>query len=147
MLVGGAGVVVTMPQVKRGARGAGLHLPDVYRTLLEYERAMYDRRGGKVVLVDGREVGKRVPAGVDEHGKEKFFLYPRRDFLNLLEAGETVGVSVGRLEDALWSRDRKRDPSASRPRLPFARGVRRVRVSPDDRIVSAADGSDRRLRI
>lgn len=125
-----------MPQARRGGRGAGVHVPGTYEALREFERAKYERRGGEPVVVDGREIRKKSPAGVDEHGRQTYFLYPRRDSLNGLEAGETVGVSVGWLEDALWDRDRERDPSAPRPRLPFARGARqRVRVLPDDRIV------------
>lgn len=126
-----------MPQVKRGSRGAGagLHMPGVYRAFLEYERARYERRDGEPVVIDGREVGKKVPAGVDGHGKEEFFLYPLRDCLDSLEAGKTVGVGIGRIEAALWARDREQDASMPRPRLPFGRGVRRVQVSPDDRVV------------
>lgn len=142
MHVGAAGVV-TMPQRKRGSRDAGLHVPGLYAALLEYQRARYERCGGEPVVIDGREIGKKMPAGVDEHGKETFFLYPRRDSLNSLEAGATMNVSVGWLEDALWRRDREQDPEAPRPRLPFGRGRRRrVRVSPDDRVVPVVRQGD-----
>lgn len=126
----GAAGVATMPQRRRGGRDAGLFLPGVYRALLEYERLRYESRVGNPVVIDGREIGKKTPAGVGEG----FFLYPRRGFLNSLEAGQTVGIGIGRLELALRWRDREQDSPAPRPRLPFGRGVRRVLVSPDDRI-------------
>jgi hypothetical protein len=123
-----------MPRVESDA-AAGLVVPGVYQALLEHERARYERRGGEPVVIDGCEIGKKVPARLDEHGKETFFLYPRRGPLNSLEADETMNVSVGWLEDALWSRDRAQDPQAPRVRLPFGRGVRRLSVSSDDRVV------------
>jgi hypothetical protein len=55
----------------------------------------------------------------------------------LLQRGEPVTVGRAAVELALWQRDR--DGHAGRVRLPVARGVKRVRVSPDDRIVPAAD--------
>lgn len=139
----GAVAGVTMPQRKRGSsRDAGLCIPGAYRALLEFERARYDRRGGEPLVINGIEIGKKQPAGVDEHGREGFFLYPRRGFLNSLEAGETVGVAIGRIADALWQRDREQDPSVPRPRLPFGRSSQRVRVAPDDRVVPALGESD-----
>jgi hypothetical protein len=123
-----------MPQVKRGSRGAGLHVPGVYQALLDHERARYERRGREALVVDGREVGRKSPAGVDEHGREGFFLYRRPGVLDCLEAGRQVVIDPRHLEDALRDGDRERDPSAPRPRLPFERRVRWVEVSPDDRI-------------
>jgi hypothetical protein len=82
-----------------------VHVPGVYAALLAYERTRYERRGGEPVLVDGREIGKKVPAAVDEHGKGGF-IYPRRHLLNSLEAGGSVVVGRGRVELALWERDR-----------------------------------------
>jgi hypothetical protein len=123
-----------MPQVRRGSRGAGLHMPGVYAALFAYARARYESRGGEPLVIEGIEIGKKQPAGVDEHGKEGFFLYPRRGLLNALEAGKTVDVGRGWVEIALWERDRP----PNRVRLPFDREVRRVSVSPDDRIVPAA---------
>jgi hypothetical protein len=109
-------------------------MPGVYEALLAHERTTYERHGGERLVIDGVEVGKKVPAGVDEHGKEGFFLYPARHFLNRLEAADTVRVSRSRVELALWERDRPPRPV----RLPFDREVRSVEVTPDDRIVPAA---------
>lgn len=143
MLVGRAAVVMTVPQRKRGgSRDAGLYIPGVYRALLDYERARYERRSGEPVVIDGVEIGKKTLAGVDEHGKDGFFLYSRRDALNSLEAGATVGLAVGRIADALWQRDRERDPQASRTRLPFGRSWERVQVSPDDQLVPVVREGD-----
>jgi hypothetical protein len=50
-----------------------------------------------------------------------------------LEAGEAVRVDRATVELALHER------SGVRQRLPLARGVRDVRVSPDDRVIPAAE--------
>lgn len=133
MPTGGAAAGVTMPQAKRGSRDAGLHMPGIYQALLEYERERYCRRG-EATIINGREL--RVSwADKDDHS-QGFFLWPRHA-LDLVEAGKTVNVSVGWLENALWARDREQDPGAPRVRLPFARGGRRrVEVSPDDLVVA-----------
>ena len=55
--------------------------------------------------------------------------------LERLRFGEPVVVQRVAVELALWQRDRE----AGRGRLPVARGVRRVRVSPDDRAVPDSD--------
>jgi hypothetical protein len=133
-----------MPQVKRGSRRAGLHVPGVYQALLDHVRARYERRGREALVVDGREVGRKSPAGVDEHGREGFFLYHRPGLLDCLEARGQVVINPGHLEDALWYRDRERDPQAlrPRPRLPFNRGVKLVRLTPADRVIPVADRGD-----
>jgi hypothetical protein len=124
-----------MPQVKRGSRGAGLHVPGVYQALLGYERAKYERRG-EAVVIDGRKL--RVSWRDKDDHAQGFFLWPRHR-LDQLEASESLLADCGAGEHALWERDSERDPSAPRPRLPFGRRVRSVRVSPDDRVVPAAD--------
>jgi hypothetical protein len=131
-----------MPQVKRGSRGAGLHVPGVYQALLDHIRARYERRGREALVVDGREVGRKSSAGVDEHGNDKFFLYHRPGVLDCLEVGGQVVMNPGHLEDALWSRDRQQNPSAPRPSRLFGRGVKFVRVSSDDRVIPVADRGD-----
>ena len=130
-----------MPRIVAGsdARGSGVQVPGVFAALLAAERARYERRGGEPLVIDGVEIGKKSTAGVDEHGKQRFFLYPRRDLLNSLEAaaeaGRGVTVSRGRVETALWERDRDGHPH--RVRLPFGSDVRRVQVLPDDRVTPA----------
>jgi hypothetical protein len=125
-----------MPRAVARTDGAGLYMQGVYAALLAHERATYERRGGEPVVIDGCEIGKKQPAHADEHGKEGFFLYPRRDLLNRLEAAEAASEAVvvgrGKVELALWERDRPPRPV----RLPFAQEVRWVGVSPDDRITS-----------
>jgi len=69
---GGTAEAVAMPQVRRGRPGSGLVVPGVYAALLADERATYERRGGERLVIDGVEIGKKVRAGVDEHGKEGF---------------------------------------------------------------------------
>lgn len=82
----------------------------------------------------GRWVVSRRP-GWMRMGRRFFF--HSRHWVDQLEAGEPVVASCAQLSAALWDHDRKRDLSAPRPRLPFGRGVRLVRVSPDDRVVPA----------
>ena len=121
-----------MGRVRGSAQGApGLRVEGVYLALLKHEHDDYHRHGEAAVF-DGRE--RRVTwADKDDHSAG-FFLWPR-DSLDRLEAGETVVVDRGDVELALWYRDRP----PKRLRLPFGRAVRRVRVSPDDRIVPTAD--------
>lgn len=131
-----------MPQVKRGSRGVGVDVPGVYSALLAYFRARYRRRGEVVETEDGREI--RVSWYDKDDHSQGFFLWQRGP-LDRLEAGESVCLNPGWVELALWDQDRNSDPSASRVRLPFGRGVRRVRVSLDDRIVPAdSDGNSAR---
>lgn len=119
-----------MPQVKRGSRGAGLHMPGVYAALLASERAKYERRGEPAEF-DGRQ--HRVTWKDRDDHDQGFFLWPRH-LLDRLEAGDPVQVDRARVELALWERDRPPRPV----RLPFDREVRSVRVSPEDRLVPAA---------
>jgi hypothetical protein len=56
-----------------------------------------------------------------------------------LKAGEPAVADRSTVELALWQRDSERDSSVPRVRLPFGRTVHRLRVSPNDRIVPAAD--------
>lgn len=134
MLAGAAGLVTTMPQIDLAAdRDAGLHVPGVYEALLEHERAKYEGRG-EVAEFDGRQ--HRVSwLDPDDHDRG-FFLWSRHR-LDQLEAGESLRVSAGTVELALWDRDRERDSSAPRPRLPFGREARQVLVSSDDSVLSA----------
>jgi hypothetical protein len=69
---------------------------------------------------------------------DKGFCYRRGRLLaERLEAGEPVVLDCATVELALWLRGR----APERVRLPFERGARRVRVSPDDRVVAQADSS------
>jgi hypothetical protein len=126
-----------MPRVVERHSGSGLHVPGIYRGLMESERAEYERRG-ELVDFDGREL--LVTWANREDHSEGFFLWPR-DNLDRLEAaaasGESVVVSRFDAERAMWDLDRTQ-PWVS-VRLPWDRSVRRVRVSSDDRILPAAD--------
>jgi len=124
MLAGGAGVVL-MPQVNlaAAAREAGLRVPGVYAALAARERERKERSD---------RMAARMMA---EHGY--FFRRHNGLLAEQLEAGESVVVSTGAVELALWDRDRERDASAGRVRLPFDSGVRCVQVSSDDQIIPA----------
>jgi hypothetical protein len=127
-----------MARVSRKSANAGAGgqvVSGAYAALLEYERERYYGRGD-VTVIDGREL-RVVWVDRDDHSKG-FFLWPPRRELDRLEAGESVVVECGRLALALWDRDGERDSSMPRVRLPFDRGVKRVRVSPDDQVVPAA---------
>lgn len=111
-----------MPRVASGD-SAGLHFPGVYAGLLDRERERNER--------DDRRAAQMMA----EHG----FCYRRGRLLaERLEAGEPIVVRCAQVGLALWDRDRERDPQAGRPRLPFEREVRFVRVSSDDRVAPAA---------
>lgn len=118
-----------MPRVDRGAVGAGLRVPGVYRALLESERADYYRHGETIVR-EGREV-QVIWADPNDHSAGCFC--GDRTLLDLLEAGKPVILKRVAVSSALWHRDR------SHWRPPFERSVRFVQVSPDDRIAPAAD--------
>ncbi len=106
-------------------------MPDVYRALLESERERYERYGELVVL-GGREV--RVVRADPNDRAAGFFCRDDR-LLKLLEASRPVVVRRAAVELALWEWLRP----TRRVRLPFDRAVRFVEVSPDDRIIPAAD--------
>jgi hypothetical protein len=117
---------VTMPRVESG--GAAVErVAGVYQALLEVERADYERHG-EVAEFAGRR--QRV-YWVDRDDHEKgFYLWPRDD-LDRLEAGEPMTVRRGEVESALHQ------ISGVDVRLAFARSVKRVRVSADDRVLPA----------
>jgi hypothetical protein len=105
-----------MPRVNSGTE-AGLHFPGAYEALLDLER-------------DRNERSDRTAARMmAEHGY--FFRRNNGLLAERLAAGEPVVVRCAQLTLALWERDRLE----GRVRLPFERGVKFVRVSPDDRIV------------
>jgi hypothetical protein len=112
-------------------------MPGVYAAMLEVQREKYNRYG-EVAVFDGRE--RRV-TWVDRADQSQGFYLHSRDALDLFEAAKTVNVGRGAVEEALWFRDRPGETfrPAERAGLPFGRAVRRLRVSPDDRVRSAPD--------
>jgi hypothetical protein len=108
-----------MPRIASDA-AAGLLFPGAYEALLDLERERNDRDDERAARTMGTE-GFRYRRG--------------RRLAERLEAGEWVVVDRAQLGLALTERDRKRESSAPRPQLPFGRGVRRVRVSPDDLVL------------
>jgi hypothetical protein len=89
------------------------------------------------VTDDGREL--RV-SWCDKNGHEAgFFAWPRY-LLDQLEGGAPVRVRRVLVELTLWERDR--DQAPGRVRLSFARGLMRVQVSPDDRIMPAVENEN-----
>jgi hypothetical protein len=111
-----------MPQVKRGARGAGLHVPGAYQALFDLESDRWER-------------SERAAARM----KAETGTFMRRNtgrLLKSLESGEAVVVDRVQVEAALSERDR---PPV---RLPLARAVRTVRLTPDDRVIPAVSGKE-----
>jgi hypothetical protein len=103
-----------------GGSPAGHVVPGVYETLLGFERERNER--------DDRLAAQMM-------AKDGFCNRRGRFLAERLEAGAAVVVRCAHLTLALWERDRERDPSALRVRLPFERGVWFVRVSHNDRVV------------
>jgi hypothetical protein len=111
---------VAMPRVESSS-DAGLRIQGVYAALLAFERDRFER-------------SERTAARM----KSEYGTFCRRNngcLIERLDAGEMVTVDRATVELALWERDRP----PNRVRLPFDREVRRVRVSPDDRLRAAPD--------
>lgn len=133
-MLAGAAVVVTMPQVKRGVRGVGQHVPGVYGALADFAAVRLaddERRRVRMLAKDGYFFRRSAFA---------------RGLAECVRAGRPVVLLRMLVELALEGmekRDLERDGSAPRPRLPFHHSVKVVRVSPDDRIVPVERGARR----
>jgi hypothetical protein len=116
---GGSVMGVVMPRVESSAE-AGLRIRGVYAALLALESDRFER-------------SERTAARMKVEGDGTFFRRNTGWLVERLEAGEVVTVGRAAAELALCER------SGARERLPFHRDVRRIEVSPNDRIVPAAD--------
>jgi hypothetical protein len=116
--LGPAGIGAELPRLVGDA--AGLVVSGVYAAMLALERERNERSD---------RIAARMMA---EHGR--CFRRNSRP-AEQLEAGEAVVVDRVRVEPALWERDRPPAPV----RLPLARGVKRVRLTADDRVIPVVD--------
>jgi hypothetical protein len=112
-----------MPRVDDAASGAGIHVPGVYRALLENERE-HHYRYGETIMHEGREL-QVTWVDPDDHSAG-CFCRPRT-LLDALEAGEPVTVVNWRI----GGRGVPSLPPEWRP----GRGHRYFLVSADDSVV------------
>lgn len=121
---GGNVMAVRVPRVNEGA-GDGQHVPGIHEALARFAAARVE---------DDERRKARMMAS-----KGYFFLRSpwAPGLAKAVAAGKTVTLQRIHVELAL---DRDWDGPGQRPRLPFASGVRLVRVSPDDRVMPGAGG-------